>query len=41
MPKTKIPYYHPLTDWMLGATVGNQGQQKIIFKSSEAILHLY
>ena len=26
MPKLQIPYYHPLNQWLLGATDGNQGQ---------------
>ena len=26
MPKLQIPYYHPLNQWLLGATNGNQGQ---------------
>ena len=24
--KLQIPYYHPLNQWLLGATNGNQGQ---------------
>ena len=24
--KPQIPYYHPLNQWLLGATNGNQGQ---------------
>ena len=23
--KDEIPYYHPLTDWLLGTTIGNHG----------------
>ena len=23
--KHQIPYYHPLTDWLLETTIGNQG----------------
>ena len=25
-PKCQIPYYHPLNQWLLWATNGNQGQ---------------
>ena len=25
----KFPYYHPLHQWLLGATNGNQGQKVI------------
>ena len=27
--KHQIPYYHPLNQWLLGATNGNQGQHKV------------
>ena len=26
MPQLQVPYYHPLNQWLLGATNGNQGQ---------------
>ena len=27
--KLQIPYYHPLNQWLLGATNGNQGQTRM------------
>ena len=30
--KLQIPYYHPLNQWLLGATNGNQGQTLMQFK---------
>ena len=26
MPQLQIPYYHPLNQWLLGATSANKGQ---------------
>ena len=33
--KLQIPYYHPLIQWLLGATNGNQGQAVMDPWSSE------
>ena len=27
LPQTQIPHYHPLNQWLLEATNGNQGQK--------------
>ena len=35
--KLQISYYHPLNQWLLGATNGNQGQRIIHFQSFETI----
>ena len=40
MPQTSIPYYHPLNQWLLGATNGNQGQAVMHIQSSGTINHL-
>ena len=35
--KVKLTYYHPLNQWLLGATNGNQGQTVMHLQSSETI----
>ena len=37
--QTIIPYYHPLNQWLLGATNGNQGHTVMHLYSSEDINH--
>ena len=32
--KHQIPYYHPLSDWLLGTTIGNQGYYLMDLKKS-------
>ena len=38
--KVNVTYYHPLNQWLLGATNGNQGQTVMHHQSSETINHL-
>ena len=38
--KVNVTYYHPLNQWLLGATNGNQGQTVMRAQSSETINHL-
>ena len=38
---SKFPYYHPLNEWLLWATNGNQGQTVTHFQSSKTINHTY
>ena len=38
--KLQIPYYHPLNQWLLGATNGNHGQAVIHLQCSETINHI-
>ena len=35
--KVKVTYYHPLNQWLLGATNGNQGQTVMHLQCSETI----
>ena len=38
--KVKVTYYHPLKQWLLWATNGNQGQRVMHLQSSETINHI-
>ena len=38
--KVNVTYYHPLNQWLLGATNGNQGQTVMHHQCSETINHL-
>ena len=38
--KVNVTYYHPVNQWLLGATNGNQGQTVIHHQCSETINHL-
>ena len=38
--KLQITHYHPLNQWLLGATNGNQGQTVTHLQSSETINRL-
>ena len=38
--KVKVTYYHPLHQWLLGATNGNEGQTVMHLQYSETINHL-
>ena len=38
--KVNVTYYHPLNQWLLGATNGNQGQKVMHHQCSETINHL-
>ena len=40
MLELQIPYYHPLNQWLLGATNGNQWQIVIVLQGSETMNHL-
>ena len=35
--KVKVTYYHPLNQWLLGITNGNQGQTVMHLQCSETI----
>ena len=37
--KVKVTYYHPVNQWLLGATNGNQGQTVMHLQCSETINH--
>ena len=37
--KVKVTYYHPLNQWLLGITNGNQGQTVMHLQCSETINH--
>ena len=37
--KVKVTYYHPLNQWLLGTTNGNQGQTVMHLQCSETINH--
>ena len=37
--KVKVTYYHPLNQWLIGATNGNQGQTVMHLQCSETINH--
>ena len=37
--KVKVTYYHPLNQWLIGATNGNQGQTVMYLQCSETINH--
>ena len=37
--KVKVTYYHPLNQWLIGATNGNQGQTVMHLQYSETINH--
>ena len=37
--KLQIPHYHPLNEWLLGATNDNQGPTMMNLQSSEIIKH--
>ena len=36
----KVTYYHPLNQWLLGATNDNQGQTAMHLQCSETISHI-
>ena len=36
----KVTYYHPLNQWLLGATNDNQGQTVMHLQCSETISHI-
>ena len=38
--KVNVTYYHPLNQWLLGATNGNHGQTVMHHQCSETINHL-
>ena len=38
--KVNVTYYHPLNQWLLGATNGNHGQKVMHHQYSETINHL-
>ena len=38
--KVKVTYYHPLNQWLLGTTNGNQGQTVMHLQCSETINHI-
>ena len=38
--KVNVTYYHPLNQWLLGATNGNQGQTVMHHQCSETFNHL-
>ena len=38
--KVNVTYYHPLNQWLLGATNGNQGQTVMHHQCSETINHI-
>ena len=38
--KVNVTYYHPVNQWLLGATNGNQGQTVMHHQCSETINHL-
>ena len=38
--KVKVTYYHPLNQWLMGATNGNQGQTVMHLQCSETINHI-
>ena len=38
--KVKVTYYHPLNQWLIGATNGNQGQTVMHLQCSETINHI-
>ena len=37
--KHQIPYYHPLTDWLLWATIGNYGHSVMDLQWLKAPVH--
>ena len=37
--KVKVTYYHPLNQWLIGATNGNQGETVMHLQCSETINH--
>ena len=37
--KVKVTYYHPLNEWLLGATNGHHGQTVMHLQCSETINH--
>ena len=39
MAESLNSYYHPLTYWLPGATIGNQGSSMMNLQCSEAIPH--
>ena len=38
--KVNVTYYHPLNQWLLGATNDNQGQTVMHYQCSETINHI-
>ena len=38
--QVNVTYYHPLNQWLLGATNGNQGQTVMHHQCSETINHI-